>query len=215
MNFKKSLLFTLSSIALMSCHEAQIGRPVTYCIPEGNVIFNIMDDANKMIGTMQFLPLKEKEISIHFVFDSSFGGTFVFTYRSNLFEIARQQNEDESVSATEALFGHYPYVETKYSLHSKLSRIVFDGTTKSVTEGKALEQKIALNGSGNLIFEYDTANFDTSNSFYGCDGLSFMPSGYYLAGDNGKKTDEGADVWYYISDGDIFHYRTKSETSGL
>lgn len=216
MSSKKRLLFTLLSIILTSCHESWTGTPVTYCMPEGGVVFSVVESgSNQIVGTMQFLPLKEKEISIRFEFDKVSDISFVFTYRSDLFEVARQQTEGESVSANESLFGHYPYVETKNSLHNKLSKIVFEGETRSVTEGKSETQRIAINGSGKLVFEYDSVAFNPSKHFYTCEGLSFMPEGFSLYNEGGKKAGEDCDVWYYISDGDVFHYRTGLEESGL
>jgi len=211
-------LFALSSLLLMSCSGETItgDRAPIYHSPEGDVVFNIVKNSkSKKVGTMQFLPLKEKEISIRFDFDKTFSESFVFTYWSRLFEVARQSEPGEFPSAAESLFGSYPYVETKDSLHEKLSEIVFEGETRSVTQGKSNIQRIAINGSGTLIFKYDTAAFDPLKHFYTCEGLSFMPGDFSLHEDNGKRTDEGCDVWYYISDGDIFHYRTGLEESGL
>lgn len=204
---KKGLLLILAPLLLTSCGgESVINRAVTYCMPEGDVVFNIVENSkSKKVGTMQFLPLKEKEISIRFDFDKTFSECFVFTYWSRLFEVARQSEPGEHHSAVESLFGSYPYVETKDSLHEKLSEIVFEGETRSVTQGKSSIQRIAINGSGTLIFKYDTAAFDPSKHFYTCEGLSFMPGDFTLCSESGKRTDEGCDVWYYISDGDIFN----------
>ena len=92
MSSKKRLLFTLLSIILTSCHESWTGTPVTYCMPEGGVVFSVVESgSNQIVGTMQFLPLKEKEISIRFEFDKVSDISFVFTYRSDLFEVARQK----------------------------------------------------------------------------------------------------------------------------
>ncbi|MCR5693211.1 MAG: hypothetical protein K6G74_04520 [Bacilli bacterium] len=178
---------------------------MTIAISSGDVSFNITkDDANNKVGTMKFLPLTDKTISIRFDFVSDFRETFVFAYEYDLFSVARQCEENDSTEQYRRLLGNYPYVETKLSLHEKLSKITFEGEAKSVLEERRdMMQNIAINGSGKLTFEYEGAAFDPTNHFYACEGLSFMPKGFSLRDESGKKIGEGYNEWYYISDGDI------------
>ena len=189
-----ALLVAISSL-LASCDGGGIENgpdsPMVVAFTYGDIVFNIQNNSTKeAIGTMKFLPLEESKISISFSFNSSFNKAFVFTYSSDIFSVARRSETGE-VAESKFLY-NYPYVEKSSSLHGKLSKIVFEGATKSVTEGSADIQRIALNGSGVLTFEYN-AVFDPSKNFYVCEGISYMPSGFSLLGEKGKKVGEGCD----------------------
>lgn len=202
------LLFVSISVLLASCNSGDIpfgpDSPMVIGISSGDVSFNITENStNETVGTMKFLPLTEQTISIRFDFIRDFRDSFVFTYESDLFCIARRCEENESIELDKKLIGIYPYVETKRSLHGKLSKITFEGGVKSITEGRADIERIAINGSGKLTFEYEGAAFDPSKHFYVCEGLSFIPGGFSLRNDGGGKVGANCHEWYYFSDSDV------------
>ena len=212
------LLFVAMSSLLASCHSGDrpIGpSPMVTGISSGDVSFNITKDKkNENIGTMKFLPLTEQTISIRFDFVRDFHDSFVFTYESDMFCVARAGEEKDSIGQDKKLIGNYPYVETKRSLHFKLSKITFEGGVRSVTEGRSDTERIAINGSGKLTFEYNAA-FDPSKHFYACEGLSFMPGGFSLRDDDGEKVDAKCHAWYYFSDKSVLLDEMELEESGL
>lgn len=204
------LLFVSISVLLASCNSGDIplgpGSPMIMGAQCGDIVFDIQKNSTKeMVGTMKFLPLEENKISIVFSFNNSLHEAFVFTYSSKIFSIARHWDVDETTKAEDRFFNNYPYVEKSDSLHGKLSKIVFEGVTSSVTEGTSAVQRIALNGSGILTFEYN-AVFDPSKHFYACEGTSYISSGFSLLNKNGTKAGEGCHEWYYVSNENLFEY---------
>lgn len=203
---KKVFLSAVASILLASCDSggtsAQISR-VEAKIDFDNV-FNITRYSNKAnVGTMEFLPLAENTISIRFAFDKSFGDTFVFVYTPTMFSVARRCGENEQPG--DRLF-NYPYVEKHDSLHKKLSRVIYDGETKTIIEGVSGVKdfyRILLSGSGVLTFEYD-AVFDPSKHFYACEGARAISPYFVLTDENGKTVDEDCWTWYHFSNKDLF-----------
>ena len=203
---RKLLLLAFASAALASCNNASADQesPMTISISSGDVSLSIMEEsANEKVGTMKFLPLTEQTISIRFDFVKDLRDGFAFTYKSDLFCIAKPCEENDSTEQSKKLLSNYPYVETKASLHEKLTRITFESDAKNVTEIISDNQIITINGSGKMTFEYDGAAFDPAKHFYACEGLSFMPEGYSLCDDGGKKVGENCAVWYYFSDSDV------------
>lgn len=207
---KKLLLLPAVSVLLASCDGSGIkigpGSAMVMGAQCGDIVFSIQNNNTKeMVGTMKFLPLEENKISIVFSFNNSLDEAFVFTYSSKIFSIARHWDVDETTKAEDRFFNNYPYVEKSDSLHGKLSKIVFEGVTSSVTEGTSAVQRIALNGSGILTFEYN-AVFDPSKHFYACEGTSYISSGFSLLNKDGTKVGEGCHEWYYVSNKDLFEF---------
>jgi hypothetical protein len=204
------LLFVSMSVLLASCNSGDVplgpDSPMITGAQCGDIVFDIQKNSTKeMVGTMKFLPLEENKISIVFSFNNSLNEAFVFTYSSKIFSIARHWDVDETTKAEDRFFNNYPYVEKSDSLHGKLSKIVFEGVTSSVTEGTSAVQRIALNGSGILTFEYN-AVFDPSKHFYACEGTSYISSGFSLLNKDGTKAGEGCHEWYYVSNKDLFEF---------
>ena len=202
------LLLAVMSALLASCDGGNIplgsDSPMVIGTQCGDIVFNIRKNSTKeTVGTMNFLPLEENKISVRFNFNSSFNEVFVFTYSSKIFSVARRCEVGEV--AENKFLDNYPYVEKSDSLHWKLSKIVFEGTAKSVTEGTSAVQRIALNGSGILTFEYN-AVFDPSKHFYACEGTSYISSGFSLLNKDGTKVGEGCHEWYYVSNKNLFEY---------
>ena len=207
---KKALLLAVMPILLASCDGSNVplgpDSPMIIGAQCGDIVFDIQKNSTKeMVGTMKFLPLEENKISIVFSFNNSLDEAFVFTYSSKIFSIARHWDVDETTKAEDRFFNNYPYVEKSDSLHGKLSKIVFEGVTSSVTEGTSAVQRIALNGSGILTFEYNTV-FDPSKQFYACKGTSYISSGFSLLNKDGTKVGEGCHEWYYVSNENLFEY---------
>ncbi|MCR5514620.1 MAG: hypothetical protein K6F36_04220 [Bacilli bacterium] len=201
------LLIVAASSLLASCNGGNAQNSANSRVDakiDFNTVFNITKYSNKVnVGTMEFLPLTENTISIRFAFDKSFDDTFVFTYRTTMFSVARRCGENEQPG--DRLF-NYPYVEKHDSLHKKLSKVVYEGETKTTIEGVNEVNdfyRILLNGSGNLIFEYD-ATFDPSKHFYACEGASFIGPYFVLTDENGKIVDEDCWTWYHFSNKDLF-----------
>ena len=169
-----------------------------------NTAFNITKYSNKVnVGTMEFLPLTENTISIRFAFDKSFNDTFTFVYTPTMFSVARLCEEFEHPG--DRLF-IYPYVEKYDSLHKKLSRVIYDGETKTIIEGVSGVKdfyRILLSGSGVLTFEYD-ATFDPSKHFYACEGARAISPYFVLTDENGKTVDEDCWTWSHFSNKDLF-----------
>ena len=207
---KKALLLAVMPILLASCDGSNVplgpDSPMIIGAQCGDIVFDIQKNSTKeMVGTMKFLPLEENKISIGFTFNDSLDEAFVFTYSSKIFSVARHWDVDETTKAEDRFFNNYPYVEKSDSLHGKLAKIVFDGVTSSVTEGTTSIQRIALNGSGILTFEYNTV-FDPSKQFYACEGTSYISSGFSLLNKDGTKVGEGCHEWYYVSNENLFEY---------
>ena len=203
---KKLLLPFVASVLLSSCNVSGNSNPVSRVDAkiDFDTVFNITKYSNKEnVGTMEFLPLTENTISIRFNFKKSFDDTFTFTYTPTMFSVARLCEEDEHPG--DRLF-NYPYVEKYDSLHQKLTKIVYDGETKTVIEGVSGVKdfyRILLSGSGVLTFEYD-AVFDPSKHFYACEGATSFSLYFVLTDENGEIVNEDCWTWYHFSNKDLF-----------
>ena len=201
------LLFVTASSLLASCNGGSAQNSTNKRADvkvDFDTVFNITRYSNKAnVGTMEFLPLTENTISIRFAFDKSFDDTFVFAYTPTMFSVARLCEEFEQPG--DRLF-NYPYVEKYDSLHKKLSRVIYDGETKTIIEGISGVKdfyRILLSGSGVLTFEYD-ATFDPSKHFYACEGARAISPYFVLTDENGKTVDEDCWTWYHFSNKDLF-----------
>lgn len=200
---KKTVLLAASAIFLASCHDVFQPSPAQVCVLSKDVVLNIVEKkSDKEIGTMQFLPLRENTISIHFEIKQNSQENFCFRYSADLFEILYNEKDPEEQNTNESMFfGKYLYAETKESLNKKLSKVTFGEETtivsKEVSNSEMLE--IAIHGTGDLVFEYNTS-FDASKCWYSCEGLSFLPSNYVFES-NGRKLDgsDGTNNYYYFS----------------
>ena len=201
------LLFVAASSLLASCNGGNAQNSTNKRADvkvDFDTVFNITRYSNKAnVGTMEFLPLTENAISIRFAFDKSFDDTFVFAYTPTMFSVARLCEEFEQPG--DRLF-NYPYVEKYDSLHKKLSRVIYDGETKTIIEGISGVKdfyRILLSGSGVLTFEYD-ATFDPSKHFYACEGARAISPYFVLTDENEKTVDEDCWTWYHFSNKDLF-----------
>ncbi|MBO7121140.1 MAG: hypothetical protein J6V79_01950 [Bacilli bacterium] len=201
------LLIVAASSLLVSCNGGNAQNSTNERVDakiDFNTAFNITKYSNKVnVGTMEFLPLTENTISIRFAFDKSFNDTFTFVYTPTMFSVARLCEEFEL--SDDRLF-IYPYVEKYDSLHKKLSRVIYDGETKTIIEGVSGVKdfyRILLSGSGVLTFEYD-ATFDPSKHFYACEGARAISPYFVLTDENGKTVDEDCWTWYHFSNKDLF-----------